>query len=107
MSVLPSIFQKHLGIIPDNQLKFDDHLKMVSGKISETIGFLLKLQSFFTKTAVITIYKTFIKPHLNYGDIPYDHAYNMFFQQRLESSQYNAQLAITGAIRDTSKEKFC
>ena len=33
----------HLGIMLDTQLKFEDHLKMVSGKIIKTIGFLCKL----------------------------------------------------------------
>ena len=34
-----------------------------------------------------------------------DQVYNMFFHKKLESIQYNACLAITGAIRDTSKGK--
>ena len=36
--------QKHLGIILENQLKFDDHIKMESGKISKITGLLRKLQ---------------------------------------------------------------
>ena len=36
----------------------------------------------------------------------YDQAYNMFFHHKLESIQYNAQLAKTGVIRGTSKEMF-
>ena len=98
--------QKHLGIILDNQLKFDDHIKMVFRKISKTIGLLRKLHNFVPRAALITIYKAFIRPHLDYGDILYDQAYNMSFHQKLESIQYNACLAITGAIRGTSKEKL-
>ena len=64
MPVLPSIFQKHLGIIPDNQLKFDDHLKMVSGKISETIGFLRKLQSFLPRLQLSQYIKLLSNPIL-------------------------------------------
>ena len=76
----------------------------MSGKISKTIGLLRKLQIFLPRAALITIYKAFIKLHLDYGDIFYDQAYNMSFHQKLESIQYNACLAITGAIRGTSKE---
>ena len=47
----------------------------------------------------MTIYKSFIRPNLDYGDIIYHQAYNASFQ-------YNAALAITGAIRGTSKEKL-
>ena len=67
---------------------------------------LLKLHNFLPRAALITIYKAFIRPHLDYGDILYDQAYNMSFHQKLESIQYNACLAITGAIRGTSKEKL-
>ena len=104
-SVTRTSSQKHLGIILDNQLKFDDHIKMVFRKISKTIGLLCKLHNFLPRAALITIYKAFIRHHLGYGDILYDQAYNMSFYQKLESIQYNACLAITGAIRGTSKEK--
>ena len=40
------------------------------------------------------------------GDTIYDQAYNDYFHQKLESIQYNAALAITGAIIDTSSEKL-
>ena len=36
---------------------------------------------------------------VDYGDVIFDKAYNNFFQQRLESFQYKASLAITGAIK--------
>ena len=52
------------------------------------------------------MYKSFIRPHLDYGDIIYDQSYNTSFHQRLESLQYNAALAVTGSIRGTSKEKL-
>ena len=78
----------------------------MSGKISKTIGLLRKLQNLLPRAALIAIYKAFIRPHLDYGDILYDQAYNMSFHQKLESIQYNACLAITGAIRGTSKEKL-
>ena len=78
----------------------------MSGKISKTIGLLRKLQTFSPSAALITIYKAFIRPHLDYGDILYDQAYNMSFHQNLESIQYNVCLAITGAIRGTWNEKL-
>ena len=36
----------------------------------------------------------------------YEQAYNSFFHQKMESTEYNACLAITGAISGTSKEKL-
>ena len=68
-----------------------------------SIGLLCKLQNLLPRAPLIIIYEAYIRPHLDYGDILYDQAY-MSFHQKLESIQYNACLAITGAIRGTSKK---
>ena len=52
------------------------------------------------------IYKSFIRPHLDYGDIIFDQAFNDSFHSKMESIQYKACLAITGAIQGSSKEKL-
>ena len=98
---------KHLGMIFDSKLSFDEHLKSVlKKKISKTIGLLRKLQGILPRTSLITIYKSFARPHLDYGDIIYDQTFNESFHQRIESIKHNAAIAITGAIRGTSSEKF-
>ena len=84
---------------------FDEHLKMMSLKISKTTGLLRKLPNLLPRSALITIYKAFVRPYLGYGDICYYQAFNMSFHHKLESVWYNACLAIIGAIRGTSKEK--
>ena len=55
--------------------------------------------------SLLTIYKSFIKPHLDYGDIIYDKPNNQAFSNKLEPVQYNAALAIKWAIQGTSKTK--
>ena len=45
-------------------------------------------------------------PHLDYIHVIYDQSYNITFHQKMESIQYNTTLAITGAIRISSKEKL-
>ena len=47
-----------------------------------------------------------MKPHLDYGDIIYDQAYNTSFHQDIKSIQYSTSLSITGALRGTSREKL-
>ena len=78
----------------------------MSNKISETIGLLRKLQNIVPRPAPLTIYKCFIRLHLDYGDIIYDQAYNLSFHQKLELIQHNAPLTLTGAIRGSSREKL-
>ena len=52
----------------------------------------------FLRLALITMYKTFVRPHLDYGNMIYDEAYNEAFHQKLETIQYNACLALLEAI---------
>ena len=58
---------------------------------------------FVTTKAVIIIYKVFLKHHMDYGDVLYDQAFNIFFREKLEFAQNNA---ITGLITGSSK-KLC
>ena len=53
----------------------------------------------------MTICKFFIISDLDYGNKVYDQAYNASFQQKLESSKYNAALPTAAAIHAISKEK--
>ena len=55
---------------------------------------------------LLSIYKTFLRPHLNYCDVIYDKPHNEKLIDTLESVQYNAPLTSTGAIKGTSKEKM-
>ena len=58
------------------------------------------------RSSLTTIYKSFVRPHLDDGDVIFFKAYNNSFQQRLESGQYKALLAITDAIKSSSTEKL-
>ena len=55
---------------------------------------------------MLAIYKSFLRPHLDYGDVIYDRTFNESFQNKLESVQYDPALEITGAIRGSSREKL-
>ena len=89
-----------------SNLSYEHHIKSILNKVNKTIGLLRKFQLILPRHSLITIYKTFIRPHLDYGDVIYDRAFNESFHQRLESIQYNAAIAITGTIRGTSSEKL-
>ena len=90
----------------DVKLDFQGHLKNINSEVNKTIGLLRKLHNTLPRLPLLTIYKSFIKPHLDYGDVIYDQAYTTSFHHKTESVQYNSALAITGTIRVTSKEKL-
>ena len=75
-------------------------------KVSKTIGLLHKLQKILPKPSLTTIYMSFTKPHLDYGDIIYDQVSHVSFHLKLESIQCKDALAITRAIREKSREKL-
>ena len=102
-NVLQTSSQKHLGVTLDVSL---EHLNNVLNKVNKTIGLLRKLQNLLSRSTLITVYTAFVRPHLDYGDILFDETYNSSFREKLESIQYNACLALTGAIRGSSKEKL-
>ena len=79
---------------------------MLTPKIDKTIRLLCKLQNLLPRSALITIYKTFQRPQLDYGDIICDEAYNISSHHKIYSFQYDACLAITGDIRGTSQERL-
>ena len=71
-------------MILDPKLDFKEHIQNVLSKVSKTIGLLRKLQKILPRPPLITIYKSFIRSHLDYGDIIYDQAYNVSFHQKIE-----------------------
>ena len=80
--LLNQYIKKHLGIILDPKLTFENYLKMLTTKIRETIELLRKLQNLLPRIALTTIYKAFVRPHLDYGDILYDQAFNLSFRPK-------------------------
>ena len=105
-SVTQSEIQKHLEMFLDSKLDFKGHTQNLLNKVSKTIWLLRKLSKILPRHPLKTIYKSFVRSHLGYGDIIYDPVYNFSFHKRLESIRNNAAPVITGAIRGTYREKL-
>ena len=99
-------FQKHLGVHLDDKFDFREHLRNIFIKVNRTMSLLRNLHNNLPRDPLVTIYKFFIRPHLDSGYILYDQMFNNCFHEKLESIQYNAALAIIGAIRGSSREKL-
>ena len=61
--------QKHLGMFLDFKLSFNKHLETGFAKINRGIAILHKFQSVLPREALLTIYKSFICRHFDYGDV--------------------------------------
>jgi hypothetical protein len=117
---------KHLGLILDTKLNFNKHIDEKISKANKGIGIIRRLYPYLPRKSLIQIYKSYIRPHLDYCDIIYhkpihDEFTREYFSERasadpirineqfnnkIETVQYNSALAITGCIRGTSKQKL-
>ena len=61
--------QKHLWIILDATLNFQEHIKNLLIKVNKNIGLLQKLQNILPRGSLLTIFESFVMPHLDYGYI--------------------------------------
>ena len=64
------------------------------------------MTGFLPRHLLITLYKSFIRHHLDHADIIYDQPNNLNLCNKIETFQFNIALAITGAIRNSSKERL-
>lgn len=58
---------RYLGIIIDEDLSWNDHLKSISSKILQGIGVLKKLKYLLPFKSLLPIYHSLIQSHLQYG----------------------------------------
>ena len=97
---------KHLGLTLDEKLSFTNCINDKINKTLKGVGLLRKLSTLLPRQSLLTIYKSFIRPHLDYGDVIYDRPLNESLSNRIESVQNKAALAITRAIQGSSRKKL-
>ena len=90
-------------LVLDFKLDFNEHVNNKINKCNKSIGIMKKLSLTLSRNSLLTIYKTFVRPILDYADIIYDKPLTESFKDKLEMVQYNAALVITGALKGTSR----
>ena len=98
--------QKHLGLILDEKLNFKQHIKSAIVKTNKGAAVIKTLRYCLPLKSLIIIYKAFLRPLIDYGDIIYGQPQNESFGEKLEPVQYKAALAIAGAIQRSSRKNF-
>ena len=81
IKVQKSTYHKHLGVILYKKFNFKEHINSAISKVKKGISVIK-------------------------NDIIYDQPHNKSFCEKLESIQYKAARAITGAIQRTSRDKI-
>ena len=101
--------QKHLGMILDSSLNFQSHVREKIVSARREIDVIRYMSKYVTRGVLDQLYKLYVRPHLDYGDIiyhKYDSELNLDFTKKLEATQYSAALAVGGAWLGTNKYKL-
>ena len=69
-------YKKHVEIILDEKLIFKQHVDNAISKINKGRSIMKKLRQSLPWKSLITIYKAFLRPLIDYGDIIYDQPQN-------------------------------
>ena len=78
--------QKHLGLHLDEKLNFSQHINIKISKANKGIGIIKRLSHIRPRKSLLTIYKSFIRPHLDYCDVIYDQPNNESFCTKIEKN---------------------
>ena len=69
VDVLHVDYHKHLGFVLDGKMNYIKHIDGKIGKANLGIGVLKHLYNYLPRKALIQIYKSFIRPHLDSCDV--------------------------------------
>ena len=107
---------KHLGIILDCKLLFTKHRREKVAKARKGVGIIRHLSSHVPLDSLDQLYKLFVRPHFGYCDIiyhvpvitnPFDSSVSLKYSvQSIESTQYQAALAVSGAWKGSNTSKL-
>ena len=70
--VIKDNIQKHLGLFLDSKLSFFDHINEKIKKATKGVSLKRKMNLLLPRSSLLTIYKSFVRLHLDYGDVTYD-----------------------------------
>ena len=86
--------QKHLGLHLDEKLNFSQHINIKISKANKGIGIIESLSHILPRKSLLTIYKSFIRPHFDYWEVIYDQPNDESFCTKIERIQYKLPLLL-------------
>ena len=75
--------QKHLGLYLDAKLNFSEHINEQIKKAVSGISVIKRLNVTLPRSSLLTVYKSFFRPHLHYGDVIYEQPHNDKLSKKL------------------------
>ena len=83
--VIKENIQKHLRLLLDSKPSFFDHINEQNKKATKGVNVIRKIHLLLPLSSLLTIYKSFVRPHLDYGDVIYDQPNNSRLSDKIKS----------------------
>ena len=90
--------EKDLGVVIDSKLSFNNHIAYATSKANRTLGVIRRSFDFLTDSTFIQLYKSMVRPMLEYGQSVWQPAQKML-RQDVEDVQRRATKMI-GKLKD-------
>ena len=91
---------KHLGLLFTEDLRWSEHIDAIVKKANSKIGLLYRTKERIQRKDKINIYRTIIRPALEYGNVIYDNC-TICESDKIECVQKCTARVCTGAMKRT------
>ena len=81
IKVVSSAKYEYLGVVNDDKLNFQEHIKLLEKKVSHSVGILSKLKNYLPTHALFKLYCTLLHSHLLYGLIVWRNTYPTYLSK--------------------------
>ena len=89
---------KHLGLVFNKACHWDEHIDLITSKATRNLNILRNLKFDLDRKTLQTMYFSFIRPTLEYGDIIFDNC-PLYSSEKLEKINTEAARIVTGATK--------
>lgn len=92
---------KHIGVILTSNMSWSTHITQMVAKVFKKVSIINNLKFKLPRQILDNIYKTFIRPSLEYADVVW-HSCSDSDSRLIERLQYECSLTVSGAVRGSS-----
>jgi hypothetical protein len=98
-NLIQVVSKKVLGIIIDDQLRWDEQIDNISNKVSQGIGMLRRAKQFVKRETLQFLYNSMVQPYFEYCSLVWGNC-GESLKEKLQKLQNRAARVITGDTYD-------
>ena len=96
----------HLGLVLQNNMSWNSHIFSIYEKASKRLDLLKSLRFKINRSTFACLYKSLIRPIMEYGDLIWPDNCTVGNSELLECVQYESAKVVTGAIAGTNSKSL-